>query len=145
MPYRSPEATVGAINTKVENGTRYILLALRNTEPYKNFWSLPGGHIDPCETVEQAVIREIKEEVGLDIQPEFLFYFDEIILDKNIHAVVNVFKANATGTVNVAEDEILAARWMTFQDALSMQLAFLHHDIIRQYIENFEIDKQVEY
>lgn len=136
MSYQSPVATVGAIITKVENGTQQILLALRNTEPYKNFWSLPGGHIDPYETVEHAVTREIKEEVGLDIQPEFLFYYDEIIPEKNIHAVVNVFKANKNGTIEVDENEILDARWVTFQDALSMPLAFLHQDIIRKYINN---------
>lgn len=136
MHYRSPEATVGAIITKVEHGTRYILLALRNTEPYKNFWSIPGGHIDSYETVEQAVIREIKEEVGMDIQPEFLFYFDEIIPEKNIHAVVQVFHATENGQVNVAEDEILEARWVSVKDALSMELAFFHRDIILRYANN---------
>jgi 8-oxo-dGTP diphosphatase len=139
MKYRSPEATVGAIITKVDHGTRFVLLALRNTEPYKNFWSIPGGHIDAFETAEHAVIREIKEEVGMDIQPEYLFYFDEIILEKNIHAVVQVFYASANGSIKVAEDEILEARWASLQEALSMELAFLHHQIIRQYANNLEM------
>lgn len=139
MNYRSPEATVGAIITKIERGTRYVLLALRNTEPYKNFWSIPGGHIDAFETAEHAVIREIKEEVGMDIQPEFLFYFDEIIPEKNIHAVVQVFHSPENGSVNVAEDEILEARWISLKDALSMELAFLHRDIIHQYANNLEM------
>jgi 8-oxo-dGTP diphosphatase len=136
MSYRSPEATVGAIITKVEHGAQYVLLVLRNTEPYKNFWSIPGGHIDAFETAEHAVIQEIKEEVGMDIQPEFLFYFDEIIPEKNIHAVVQVFHAPANGPVQVAEDEILAARWVSLEEVLSMELAFLHRNIIRQYVNN---------
>ncbi len=133
MAFRSPEATVGAIITKQDAGTESILLALRNTEPYKNYWSLPGGHIDPYETVKQAVIREVKEEVGLDIEPEFLFYFDEIIPEREIHAVVQVFHARANGQVAVSPDEILAARWVSIDEALSMPLAFLHGEIIRQF------------
>ncbi len=138
MSFRSPEATVGAIITKVEAGKRSILLALRNTEPYKNYWSLPGGHIDPYEPVRQAVIREVKEEVGLDIDPEFLFYFDEIIPERSIHAVVQVFHAEANGDVAVSPAEIIAARWASIDEALSMPLAFLHGEIIRQYRERIK-------
>ncbi|HEX9971449.1 MAG TPA: NUDIX hydrolase [bacterium] len=133
MHHRSPEATVGAIITKVEAGTKSILLVLRGTEPYKNFWSLPGGHIDPFETVEHAVIREVKEEVGLDLEPRFLFYFDEIIPEKNIHAVVNVFAGEATGTIKLMEGEIQDSKWIAIDDALQMDLAFFHRDIIEKY------------
>ncbi len=139
MTYRSPEATVGAIITKIENGKTNILLALRNTEPYKNYWSLPGGHIDPYETVEHAVIREVKEEVGLELQPQFLFYFDEIIPEKNVHAVVNVFGGDTSGNIKLAEGEILDARWVTVAEALKMELAFFHHDIIFRYASTFEL------
>lgn len=141
MAFRSPEATVGAIITQTDSGTERILLALRNTEPYKNYWSLPGGHIDPYETVKQAVIREVKEEVGLDIQPEFLFYFDEIIPERSIHAVVQVFHAKANGQVAVSPEEILAARWVSIEEALSMPLAFLHKEIIRQFREQIKDKK----
>lgn len=135
MYYRTPESTVAAIITKIENSTRYILLALRNTEPYKNYWSLPGGHIDRYETVEQAVIREIKEEVGLDIKPRFLFYFDEIIPERNIHAVVNVFEGHGNGQLKISEKEILDARWISIKEALSMRLAFFHRDMIQKYVD----------
>jgi len=135
MPYRSPEATVGAIITTIENGITSILLALRNTEPYKNYWSLPGGHIDLNETAEHAVIREVKEEVGLDLQPRFLFYFDEIIPEKNVHAVVNVFAGDVSGNIKLAEGEILAARWVAIDEALRMELAFLHREVIQKYVD----------
>jgi ADP-ribose pyrophosphatase YjhB (NUDIX family) len=90
--------------------------------------------------VEQAVIREIKEEEEeIDIQPDFLFYFDEIISGKNIHAVIQVFHVTENGQVNVAEDEISEARWVSITDALSMELAFLHREIILQYANNLEM------
>lgn len=135
MGNHSPVATVGAIIIKQEADTKYILLVLRGTEPYKNYWSLPGGHIDPFETVEHAVVREIKEEVGLDLIPEFLFYFDEIISEQNIHAVVNVFTGEATGKIKLMEGEILDSKWVAIDDALKMELAFFHRDIIEKYVE----------
>lgn len=137
MHYRSPEATVGAILTKEEAGRKYVLLVLRGIEPYQNYWSLPGGHIDPFETVEHAVIREIKEEVGLDLAPKFLFYFDEIIPEKNIHAVVNVFTGEATGNIKLMPGEILDSKWIAIEDALQMELAFFHRDIIEKYEKYF--------
>ena len=44
-----------------------ILLIKRNTIPFKGYWALPGGRMDPGETVEQTIVREVKEETGLDV------------------------------------------------------------------------------
>lgn len=45
-----------------------VLLIKRAIEPYKGFWVLPGGHVEDYETVEEACIREVKEETGLDVK-----------------------------------------------------------------------------
>jgi 8-oxo-dGTP diphosphatase len=44
-----------------------ILLIKRNTRPFVGYWALPGGRMDPGETVEQTIVRECKEETGLDV------------------------------------------------------------------------------
>lgn len=45
-----------------------VLLIKRAYAPYQHLWTLPGGRIEPSETIEQCAIREISEEVGLLIR-----------------------------------------------------------------------------
>ena len=45
-----------------------ILLVKRKTVVFKGYWALPGGRIDVAESAEEAVVREVKEETGLDIE-----------------------------------------------------------------------------
>jgi len=56
-----PKVGVGAVVTKQDN----ILLVKRRFEPSAGYWSLPGGHLEPGETLEEAVLRELLEETGL--------------------------------------------------------------------------------
>ena len=51
-----------------------VLFTVRNVDPDKGKWDLPGGFIDPNETAEEAACREIKEELGLNLQPSDLKY-----------------------------------------------------------------------
>jgi ADP-ribose pyrophosphatase YjhB (NUDIX family) len=50
----------------------HFLLGKRNIEPGKGLWSFFGGYVDRGEKVEEAAIREVKEETGLDVQLEAL-------------------------------------------------------------------------
>ncbi len=45
-----------------------ILLVKRATVVFKGYWALPGGRVDAGETVEQTVVREVKEETGLNVE-----------------------------------------------------------------------------
>ena len=51
----------------IEFPQHMILLIKRDTRPFKGYWALPGGRAEPGETVEQTIIREVKEETGLNV------------------------------------------------------------------------------
>jgi NAD+ diphosphatase len=70
--YISPKPSAGVI---LRNSSGHIGLSLRAKNPHKGTFDFVGGFIDPEEEVEQAMIREIKEEISLDIEPNRLVYF----------------------------------------------------------------------
>jgi len=126
-----PQTTVAAIITGTD--TSQVLLTRRNNEPFKGYWCLPGGHIDRYELTREAIIREVKEETGLDFDARFFSYFDEIIPDRDIHAVVMVFEGQGTGTLDAQRSEVTDIGWFSVDEAQSLSLAFTHNKILDAY------------
>ena len=129
-----PKATVAAVITRQNLNKTQILLMLRAIEPFRGQWCFPGGHIDDNEPAIDAVVREIKEEVGLQFKAKFFDYFDEIILPC-FHAVVLVFDGAISGEVSSDPNEVTEARWFFVEQALKLPLAFQHNEILKSYIE----------
>ncbi|PQP83121.1 hypothetical protein C0Q44_15110 [Paenibacillus sp. PCH8] len=72
----TPRIGVGAV---ILNERHEVLLVWRNRQPEQHTWSIPGGKVDAYESLETAVIREIKEEVDLDISIDRLLCTAETI------------------------------------------------------------------
>ena len=94
--------TVGTIIIKDNK----ILLAKRGHPPFKNYWTLPGGHIEKGETAKQAIIREVKEEANLDIKPIFFMDFIEIFDRIKWYAYVTIFTGKIKGKIMFDNQEI---------------------------------------
>ncbi len=63
------------------------LLLVRQRVNNARDWSLPGGVLEPGETIEQCLKREMKEETGLDINVQELLYLSDRFIGKDIHIV----------------------------------------------------------
>lgn len=75
-----------------------VLMLLRNKEPERNKWSIPGGKVDLFETVEQAIVREVEEETGLIIEIEQPLCMDELIVpEQETHVLSLIYSAHQIG------------------------------------------------
>nr|MBN2278299.1 NUDIX hydrolase [candidate division Zixibacteria bacterium] len=109
-----------------------IILIKRGCEPFKGFWALPGGGVEIGETVEEAAIREAREETGLDIRLEGLVgVYSEPGRDPRGHTVSIVYRATPIGGRLKAETD--AAEVMKTGDYSRFNLAFDHSRILKDY------------
>ncbi|MBE9576800.1 NUDIX hydrolase [Flavobacterium proteolyticum] len=96
-----------------------VLFTVRNVDPDKGKWDLPGGFIDPNETAEEAACREIREELGLNLQVSDLKYVTTSpnnYLYKNVpYKTMDIFyECQLTSDIIKveAEDEIQELIWV---------------------------------
>ena len=106
----------------------------------RDSWSLPGGAVEPYETLEQAVIREAKEETGLDIKIFGLVAINECKFEKiNEHAIFFTFRAEIIGGNEeiVRPDEISNISWMDIKKA--EELMPYYKEGLRKLFEGNEV------
>jgi len=96
-------------------------------------WALPGGFVDYGETLEDAAVREAKEETGLDVRLVRQFHsYSDPHRDPRQHTISTVFLAEADGEYT-AGDDAAAVGVFSARD-LPDNLAFDHRQILEDYI-----------
>jgi len=120
-----PKLTVDII---IEHPDGIVLIERKAPPPG---WALPGGFIENGETVEEAAVREAKEETGLNVSliRQFHVYSDPK-RDPRGHTVSTVFIASASGKPIAASD---AKEVRFFSKGTLPQLAFDHNQILKDY------------
>ena len=118
MEREYPEAPIAGVAATIFSGDS-VLLVRRGNEPAKGKWGLPGGVIELGETVEEAVVREVKEETGIDVRPiRLITALDSIVRDDEgrirFHYVIFEYLCEATGGALNASSDVQDARWFTF-------------------------------
>ena len=113
-----PELCAGSV--AVDHGL--LLLVKRGTDPGKGLWSLPGGRVESGESVVAAVVREFKEETGLEgVCGPFVGWVERMGVDHHfvvMDFLVTVLEAGEP----IAGGDVLDARWVAFEELASLDL-----------------------
>lgn len=119
----------------ISDKQKRILLTKRNISPYKGKWDVPGGFLEPDETPIEALRREIKEELGVEIKTGELIgiYIDRY--GSNPYYTLNIYySAKITkGTPRPASD-VLEIKW--FELDVLPRVAFQNG---RQALQDFKL------
>jgi 8-oxo-dGTP diphosphatase len=108
-----------------------VLIERKNPPPG---WALPGGFVDVGESLEEAAVREAKEETSLDVTLVEQFHaYSKPDRDPRFHTATMVFIADGKGNLK-GRDDARNARIFT-EKTLPAQIAFDHGQIIADYFE----------
>ena len=116
-----------------------ILLVKRDTVPFKGYCALPGGRMEPGETVEQTIVREVKEETGLDVIivrviGEYVEKGVKDDVDYEYYPTCFLVKTIG-GEIKRQESEIQEIQLFNLNE-LPYPLAFEHEKMIKDYLNN---------
>ena len=113
-----------------------VLLVERGKPPLLGYWSLPGGLVEAGERLEDAVVREVKEETGLTVAAGRLAtVFERIMPDQagecEYHYVLVDFYCSVTGGLLQAGDDSKNTCWFPIADLPSLLLTEGTLEVIR--------------
>ncbi len=112
-----PSRPIVGVGIMIREGDNYLLIK-RAANPDKGLWSVPGGLVEVGERIEDAAIREAKEETCLDVKlVERLGVVDKIEYDESgkvfYHFIIIQYLAEVIGGEMCPMDDALEAKWVT--------------------------------
>lgn len=122
----------------IENKKGEILLV--RSPKWSNKWTMPGGHIEPGEKIEEALLREVEEEVGLKLKSQGIVAHGELIDSKDFHRPAHFIYFDIlckTNNENIKLDkkELFEYVWVKPKKALIMDLAESYEQTIKDYLK----------
>ena len=134
--YPRPAVTVDCVTFGLGKDELQVLLVQRGEEPFKGCWALPGGFVNPDETLERAARRELEEKTSIKLNfIEQLYTFGAPDRDPRDRVVTVAYFAlvNLDDHQIKAESDANDARW--FDITKPPKLAFDHKTILQTAIE----------
>lgn len=124
-----PEAPIVGVGAVIVEGN-CVVLVRRGQEPLKGEWSLPGGALELGETLEQGIVREVREETGLQVEVvSVVEVLDRIVADEadaepevgdvariRYHYVLIDYLCRVSGGELAASSDAADARWVAREE-----------------------------
>jgi mutator protein MutT len=117
-----------------------ILLTVRGKPPSEGMWGLPGGAVEVGETVEEALVREVREETGLDVRPlKLVAVLDSVTKDDDdrvkYHYVLFEYLCEYLSGEVHADSDAVDTRWVPLADLDSVQVMPTTRRFIQKIME----------
>ncbi len=127
----------------LENDSGEFLLALRDNKswiPFPNHWDLIGGHVEEGESPEEAVVREYREELGLELK-DFSFFREYLCLQGDVFENI---KYIYHGKINIPVEELTLyegqyVRYFRKEEIPDVKFANIIKSIVLEYINEKKI------
>lgn len=112
-----------------------ILLVKRGKDPYKDYYALPGGIVNIDNDIKETIIKEAKEETGLNVKiNKYIGFYDDPRRDlSERHSITFAYSVNIISGKVRAGDDAKETKWFDL-DKLP-KLAFDHEQMIEDYIK----------
>ena len=128
--YQNPIPTVDII---IEIDSKGIVLIKRKNPPYG--WAIPGGFVDYGESLEEAAVREAKEETNLEVKLIRQFHtYSDPKRDPRHHSISTVYIAKGKGTLKAKDDALEIGIFN--ESNLPDEIAFDHRSILKDYFKS---------
>jgi mutator protein MutT len=137
-----PDRPIVGVGAVIVNNGR-VLLVQRGTEPFKGQWSLPGGVQDVGETLQEGIVREVREETGLDVEPvEVAGVIDRILPDATgklqYHYVLIDYVCRVIGGELLPASDAEDVRWVREDELNDFQLVIGTEEVVRKVLLKYK-------
>ena len=122
----TPRRPVTSVRLIVRNSDGRVLILRRDNSTHaKGGWCLPGGKVDYGDTVEETVIKELREETNLECTSTKFLFFQDSLPDKTseMHVINFYFECKAQGELRLNEESSESA-WVNQGDISSYEIVF---------------------
>lgn len=132
--FKNPKGVVTAVIIK--NGK--LLLLKRKEEPFLGKWDLPGGYMNQDETPEKALIREVKEELGVEGRADFINWFPGTAFWESeiFYVLSHAYLIEIKDEIILNKEENSDYTWQNINDIKPEEIAFDSNQSIIKYLQN---------
>jgi 8-oxo-dGTP diphosphatase len=123
-----------AVSGIVFNNQKQVLIIKRNQPPAMGLWSIPGGKLEPGESLAEACQREIREETGLETDIKNIVAVVERRIEGFHYIIIDFLSIlmDETGIVPIAQSDVAEARWVSIERLADYNLVAGLTEIIMQ-------------